>query len=287
MPLVESASRLLSSDPFVFYTLAAALFLAVISLVQGWLILDVIAIIQPHGLFHVTLAVLLAFMLVLAQGGLVTALVNRGFEAPQSVSRMLEVVSYLPLYVIALAYGPSAGLLAALLFAAFGSESGALGYPEMILVLELVVVGWFAIAPSPFRYRWAGPFNVAVAYLLTWATAGAAYLDYLTGQGLLFRTHLHYHAEPVVGLVICLLLLLLIRPSVYLRVFKGSRLNPQRCAPQSVALQPVARRPMTAEERAMIEPTLPRLTRSEQRERHQFIDPRQTNVLDDSGKRRR
>jgi hypothetical protein len=281
---IESASHLLQGDPFVFYTLAAALLLLGISLIQGWLRLDFIAVIQPYGLFHLTLAVLCAFLLVLALAFLTDPLAARDFETRNLISRMLAPVPRLPLYIIALAYGPSAGLLAALLFAAFGSDSGELGYLGMLLGLELIVIGWFAIAPSPFRHRWAGPFNVAVAYLLTWATAGAAYLDYLTGHGLLLQTHLNYHAAHVVGLGICLLLLFCILPEMYRRLFAGSRLNPHWYINQPGGLKRVT---VNTREKTMIEPALPQLTRSDQRKRHRLIDPRQTKILDNRGKGRR
>lgn len=277
MRFIEGASQLLQGDPFVFYTLAAALLLLGISLVQGWLRLDFVAVIQPYGLFHVTLAVLCAFLLVLALAFLTDQLAARDFEARNLISRLLAAVPRLPLYIIALAYGPSAGMLAALLFAAFGSDSGELGYLEMLLGLELIVTGWFAIAPSPFRYRWAGPFNVAVAYLLTWATAGAAYLDYLTGQGLLLQTHLNYHAEHVVGLGICLLLLFFIRPKTYRRLFAGSRLNPAFTSAPLKVVSAVA----GVRNEGLLEPTLPQLSRVQRRKRPPLINPEQTQITGD------
>src|SRR5690606_38990748 len=87
---------------------------------------------------------------------------------------LLAGLHRLPLYVVALAYGPSAGLLAAGLFSAFASSTLLPGLDEAVLALELVVLGWLAIYPSPRSTRWAGPLNAALAYLLAWGTAGIA-----------------------------------------------------------------------------------------------------------------
>lgn len=253
---MQDGLALLSRDPFLFYTLAAALLLLSISLLQGWLKGDLLAILAAQGLFHLTLAVLAAFVLTLAQRAL-------GLGA-------LALLPRLPLYLIALAYGPSAGAAAALLYAAFGSD-GALGYPELLLLLELSVIGWLAIAPSPFHHRWAGPLNVAVGYALTWATAGAAYLDHLTGQGLNWRLHAAHHSGLGWGLALCLAALLLISPARYRRQFADSRLHPD--------WQPLIG--YRRGRRALAEPQLPKLSRGTRRRHRRLPTPKQALWRDD------
>ncbi len=205
-----------SRDPFLFYTLTAALFLAAVSLGTGWLRQDFVAILRPHGLLAVVLAVLAGFSLLWLPREL-------GLALPAWLS---EGASRFPLYLVALAYGPSAGLLAALLFAAFATSSSLPGLPEAVLALELTVLGWFAVAPSPRRYRWAGPLGVLLAYLLTWATGGSAMLQYLTGNGAAWATQWSYQQPLLGGVLFACLLLLLVGPEAYRRLFPGSRILP-------------------------------------------------------------
>ena len=140
---------------------------------------------------------------------------------------MLVGLSRFPLYVIALAYGPSAGLLAAGLFAAFATTGLLPGWSEAVLALELVVLGWFALEPSPRRYRWAGPLDAAVAYLLAWATGGSALLQALSGEGMSLGAQLAYHLPGLPGVTLSMALLALVSPALYARFFPTSRIKPK------------------------------------------------------------
>ena len=210
-----------SADPFFFYTLLAAVFLAVVSLGSGWRRADFLAVLRPQGLFRVTVAVLVAFLVVLLADTLQGQVENRFWiEELQGLSR-------LPLYVVTLAYGPSAGLLAAGLFAAFATASGWPGWPEAVLALELVVLGWFALAPSPRTARWAGPAGALLAYFLAWSTGGAALLQSVSGDGAVLAAHVAYHQDGALGTVLSMVLLFLFGPHMYDRVFPNSRIAPR------------------------------------------------------------
>jgi hypothetical protein len=224
--MLQSIVELFARDPFLGYTLLAALFLGLISLFTGWLKLDFMALLQPRALLHVAVAVLLATLMTLGQRLLIpsdTTLTTAGFSIPVEA---LQGLSRLPLYLVTLAYGPSIGLVSAGLFAAFASTSGALGWAEAVLALELVVLGWFAIAPSPFKVRWAGPLNVIFAYFLAWATGGSAYLQYATQKGMSLSTHINYHLPILLGIALSAFFLLWIGPKIYRQAFKDSRIAP-------------------------------------------------------------
>jgi hypothetical protein len=220
-------AELFQRDPFLGYTLVAALFLGIVSLVTGWLRLDFLAVFQPKGLFHVAVAVIVAIVFSLvSQSALAPFTANAAVGETSLTLSLLRGLSRLPLYIVALAYGPTAGLLAAGLFAAFATTSGTLGWAEAVLALELVVLGWFAIAPSPFKLRWAGPMNVVLAYFLAWATGGSAYLQHLTKRATELSIHWEHHQTLLVGIFLSVLVLFLLRPKVYQSFFAGSRIAP-------------------------------------------------------------
>ena len=214
-----------SADPFFFYTLVAALFLAVVSLASGWRRADFLAVLRPQGLFRLTVAVLVAFLVVwsvdILQGSK-----DGAWEGLRGLSR-------LPLYVVTLAYGPSAGLLAAGLFAAFATTASWPGWPEAVLALELVVLGWFALAPSPRKARWAGPAGALSAYFLAWSTGGAALLQSSSGEGAVLAAHLAYHQGGALGTALSTALLFFVGPGVYEHFFADSRIAPRPPSPNS------------------------------------------------------
>jgi hypothetical protein len=235
-PMLQPILELFASDPFVGYTLLAALFLGLISLVSGWGKLDFMALFQPRALMHVTVAVLLAALLTLGQRLFVpgdATLTTAGLVIP---AEALQGLSRLPLYLVALAYGPSIGLISAGLFAAFATTSGNLGWSEAVLALELVTLGWFAIAPSPFKVRWAGPLNVMLSYFLAWATGGSAFLQYTTQRGMDFSTHLNYHLPILLGVALSALFLLFVGPELYKQAFKDSRIAPAIPKPSTIVI---------------------------------------------------
>lgn len=210
--------ELFGRDPMLAYSLTAALFLAVVALISGWLRGDVLLLFQPLPLLQVCAAVALAALLLVGQRWLLMALPALPDWLPtvSEVGWPLAGTYRLPLYALSLALGSSAGLLAALLFAAFHSEA-VLAWAQAILALELLLVGWLAIAPSPYRQRWATALNIVLAYTLTQLTAGVAWLhwqgslDYATGLGWLERS--------AGGMLLSALLLTFLAPHSYSRLF--------------------------------------------------------------------
>ena len=218
--------QVFQQDPFFVYTFIAALFLGVVSLVTGWLRLDFLVLFQGKSLVHIALAVIAAIAITLISQPLpapFTANATTG-ETVTSLS-LLSGLSRLPLYLIALAYGPTPGLVAAGLLALFAMISGTLGWSEAVLALELTVLGWFAIAPSAYKVRWAGPLNVLLAYGLAWATGGSAYLQHLTKRGTELSTHWQYHQPFILGVLLSALLLYFVVPTMYQR-FLRTRASP-------------------------------------------------------------
>lgn len=232
MPELQSALELLGRDPFLAYSLLAAVFLMSVSLGSGWSRLDFAGTLRPTGLFHVSMSVLLAIGLMILSitlnallHGLPYEPVQRLLGVAESTAWPLGGLSRLPLYIIALAYGPTAGLLAAGFFAAFTAQTVLPGWPEAVLALELTVLGWLGIYPSAYQYRWAGPFNVVVAYGLAWGTAGLALLH--MDKGAVTVADLWAQHQPVLGgVVLSLVLLFLVGPASYRALFRLSRITP-------------------------------------------------------------
>jgi hypothetical protein len=221
------AFRLLD-DPILGYSLLAALFLVAVSLASGWVRLDFLAVLRPLGLLHVVLAVLVAVLLLVAVQALRPALAASDAEWLRQLAASAywpaHGLSRLPLYLLALGYGPTAGLLAAGLFAAFGAQ-GMPHWQEAVLGLELVLIGWLAIYPSPFRHRWAGPFNALVGYALAWLTAGVALLQLERGSVTL--TNFVAQQQPMIaGALLSVLLLFALGPTSYRTLFRLSRITP-------------------------------------------------------------
>jgi len=217
LPRLWSAA---SADPVLFYSLASAVLLAVVSLYSGLSRLDFFALLNPRTLLRVVSAVALAFVL--------RALAESTAAAPDSLAALLlPGLHRLPLYVVALAYGPTAGLLVAVLFAAFASSTLLPGLNEAVLALELVVLGWLAIYPSPRASRWAGPFDAALAYALAWGTAGIAMLTY-QGVFVTLGALVALHADVWPGVALSCVLLAALPPAAYRLAFPGSRLAPRQ-----------------------------------------------------------
>jgi hypothetical protein len=218
----------LLDDPILGYSLLAALFLAAVSLASGWVRLDFLAVLRPLGLLHVVLAVLVAVLLLVAMQALRSALATSDTEWLRQLASSdywpAHGLSRLPLYLLALGYGPTAGLLAAGLFAAFGAQ-GMPHWREAVLGLELMLIGWLAIYPSPFRHRWAGPFNVLVGYALAWLTAGVALLQ-LERESVTLANFVIQQQPIVVGALLSGLLLFAAGPASYRAFFRLSRITP-------------------------------------------------------------
>lgn len=207
----------LGEDPRIVYSLAAAALLALVSLVSGLGRLDAAVLLRPGTLLRFCAGVLLAATL--------TLLAQAWFSGALAVG-LAAGLALVPLYLLALAYGPTVGLLAGALFAAATAAGRYPGWPEAILALELTVLGWLAISPSPRRTRWAGPVGAALAHALTLGTAGVAYAVWRGGQvnlaGLLAE-----QAPVLPGLVAAWALLALFGPGFYERRLPASRIAPR------------------------------------------------------------
>lgn len=211
----------LREDPRLVYSLAAAALLAAVSLISGWGRLDFLALRRPATLLRLGLGVAVSFALAaLAASPALLSLGDDGLAAS-----LVQGLARAPLYVLALGYGPTMGLLAGALSAAATASGPFPGWPEAVLTLELVILGWLAISPSPRRYRLAGPVGAALAYLLANGTAGVAHQVWLTGD-LSLAVLLAQHALALPGLLLAWLLLTALGPTLYTRFLPGSRIDP-------------------------------------------------------------
>lgn len=206
----------LGDDPLLVYSLAAAALLAFVSLVSAVGRLDFAALLRPRALVALCCAVLLAFAGV--------ALAELALTDPELEGLALGAARF-PLYVVALAFGPTVGLAAGALFAAATAVGPFPGWSEAILCLELLVLGWLAIYPSPRAVRWAGPLDALLAHVFTAGTAGVAFLAWRDGSVSLAALLAEQRAA-LPGLLIAWALLALLSPRFYRRAFPGSRIAP-------------------------------------------------------------
>lgn len=213
----------LEADPVLAYSLLAAALLAAVSLVTAWLRLDLVALFRPRILLRVAGCVVLAFAM---HTGVSQA---AALGAPDGLVQLLLPLYRLPLYLVTLAYGPSVGLFTAVLYAAFQASGPMPGWNEVLLGLELVVLGWLAIYPSPRTDRWAGPFNALLAYALAWGTGGLALLEARSGAVTASGVW-QQHASDAAGLLLLVVLLSAFGPGVYQRWFPNSRIAPRPSA---------------------------------------------------------
>jgi len=217
------AVQLLQREPVLGYSLLASLLLAAVSLSSGLARLDLVVLAKASVLLRVVILVALAAGLRTLSEGTDNALLQG----------VITGAWQLPLYLLALGYGPSVGLAAAGLMAAITVSSN---WGEALLALQLLILGWLAIYPSPRHYRWAGPLNVALAYGLTWMTGGIA-LTYATSGA----AQIAFWAErqpELVGLALAMAALLLFRPNFYRTFFAASQLTPP-AAPRTRSRQPM------------------------------------------------
>jgi hypothetical protein len=209
----------LAADPVVFYSACAGLLLALVSLVTGLLRGDVLVLFRPRLALRVLGAVLLGFLLAVAAEWL------GGVAAGQWPAGLLRALARVPLYVVALAFGPSVGLFAGALFAAATAGGEFPGPAEALFAFELVVLGWLAIYPSPRLARWAGPFDMVMARTLTWGTGGVAWLTLRDGEVSLAGLVESSSRWPW-GLLVAAVALYLIAPRWYGAAFPHSRIAP-------------------------------------------------------------
>ena len=209
----------LLADPLALYPALAALLLASVSLASGLLRGDVLALARPLPVAWVVLAVAACWALQRA----LTNLAPAGWE-------ILPTVALAPLALIALAYGPTPALVALALAAAWvglpEGQQGADGDARLWLQgLELVVLGWLAIAPSPRRWPLVAGAYLLLAHVLTWATAGIAWVVVVSGD-LTLETMRDQHGFGFVGLAVVGLLLASLPPRSWRSLFPGSSIAP-------------------------------------------------------------
>lgn len=172
MPALEgvtpAALRELLGDPLRAYTLAAAALLGGVAVGTGLLRGELRLLGRAHVWVVAALAALAALGLAVAGDAVAAALPGETWP--------LEGVRRLPLYVVALGYGPLLGVVAAALFLPVEAVRAPIAAGEAILLLEAAVVGWLALAPSPRQHRLVAPIAVVLGWGLAWLTAGSALL---------------------------------------------------------------------------------------------------------------
>lgn len=257
----------LADDPRIIYSLAAAVLLALVSVVSGVGRLDAVSLFRPAVLLRVCVAVAAAFALVVLAQALPPDL--------QALYPYVTGLALLPLYVVALAYGPSAGLVAGALFSAATAVGPYPGWGEAILILQLLVLGWLAMSPSPRSLRWAGPFNALLAHTLAAGTAGVAFLTWRDGN-VTASSMLAEQATTVTALLLPLVLLLAFGPGFYARFFPHSRIAPRISRPTEPEIRVhetlhLAKEPRARTAVATLD--LPALDRSGLRRRRRLVEP--------------
>ncbi|MEX2534210.1 MAG: hypothetical protein WD273_01305 [Trueperaceae bacterium] len=215
MPDLEPLVALFVDDPILGYSLLAALFLALVSVTAGLSRLDLAALGEPQPALMCALCVAAAVLL--------RFLIYGDLSVTPGPQPLLAGLEHFPLVLAALAYGPTPGLVVAALYASFGAQGALPAAREGVLALELALVGWLAIYPSPREHRWAGPLNAVLAYALAWATAGLALSQWQFGalgpEGPLAR-----HAGAWPGVLASAVVLLAVSPGAYRRFFPQSRI---------------------------------------------------------------
>lgn len=213
-------------EPLVAYPLGAAALLTVASLGSGLLRLDFLTLLRARILLRLLAGVALGFLVMV-----VAELLG---PLPLDQLLLFEGAARIPLYVVALAYGPTAGLAAGALFSAATASGAYPGVNEALFAFELMVVGWLAIYPSPRISRWAGPLNAAFGFALASFTARLVLhgLAVTSGDGAItrgaaavFQFGLQLSPE-LPGLTVAWLLLYFVKPAWYERFMPFSPIAP-------------------------------------------------------------
>lgn len=205
-------------DPVFAYALLAAALLALVSLGSAVARRDVAALARPRILLRVVGAVVATFGLVA-----LAAAVDPRWQLP------LRGLAPTPLALVALAYGPGVGLATAALSAGLQAGGGLPGWPQAVGALELTVLGWLAIYPSPRSNRWAGPFDLLLAHALAWGTGGLALMA--AHGAAVTPAALWNEQRPLLpGVLAGALLLAAVPPAAYRRAFPHSRIAPDDAA---------------------------------------------------------
>ena len=206
----------LLAGPLALYPALAALLLAAVGLASGLLRGDVLALARPVPVAWVLLSVPASWA------------VQRFGEVPALSGWDVATLAFAPLALIALAYGPTPALVALALTAAWvglpASPEALHGAYGWLLGLELVVLGWLAIAPSPRSWRFiAGPY-LLLAHTLTIATAGLASVVLTSGPPTL-ASFAAQHARPTWELLALAAALALLPPAAWRSAFPHASLG--------------------------------------------------------------
>jgi hypothetical protein len=153
-------------DPLVRSALLAAGLLAVAALAGGAARRDLGALARPAGGAALAAALLAAV-------GLTTA-ASAATRLPGDLATLALGAERLPLYLLALGYGPGVGLIGVVAWSATTPGPWLADVGQARLALEVLLVGWVALAPSPRRRRWAAPLAVLLGWTLATATLGLA-----------------------------------------------------------------------------------------------------------------
>ena len=207
----------LSADPLAAYPALAALLLASVAIASGLLRGDVLALARPAPVAWGIAAVGATWLLQGAATGL-----------PVAWSDTVAAAALAPIAIIAVAYGPTPALVTlALVHAWVGLPpypSAAVGpVGGLFSGLELALLGWLAIAPSPRRYPLLAGLYLLLAHAFTWATAGLAWLVVTHGD-LSLAAATDTHGMRFGAVAATATVLALVPPSWWRRAFPGSAL---------------------------------------------------------------
>jgi hypothetical protein len=205
----------LLSDPLATYPALAALLLAAVALATGVLRGDAVALTR-------SVPVLWLFGL----GGITYLAVAALPLLPAAAAEPLAGLVRLPVYLYALAYGAIPGVILAALLAAFVPVPHVHPWGPAVLGLEVLVIGWLAVWPSPRVHRACGPIYALLGYALAWATLGISAQSISDGPFTLEAMQ-DLHGSVPWGVAIAALMLSLVSPAAYQRAFPDSRLRPE------------------------------------------------------------
>lgn len=207
----------LFSDPLALYPALAALLLALVGVASGLLRGDLLALTRPWSVVVIVASVAGVWGLDVALAPL-----DPVWRSPAGD------LALAPLFLIALAYGPTPALVALALTVAWVGlpEHGSVGRAPAqvwLLALQLTILGWLAIAPN-VRRSWgvAGVYLIA-AHVLTWSTAGLAWTAVRYG-GVSLALLEREHGLRLEGLALLTVAVALLPPLLWRALFRGSPL---------------------------------------------------------------
>lgn len=219
VPTTTQLFELLSLNPKLAYLFAATVLLAGMAVVGGVARRDFSILGVRSAAIKTLVAVVVAVLLTYA-GSTIQSL---DFSDASSTWWPTELFR-LPLYLLALAYGPSLGLLVGVGYLVFSSPLALPDPPSGVLLLELVSIGWLSIYPSPARFRWAGPFNAILAYGLAWLTGGLTLAE-LGPDPMTLDAIVDTHGGSVTGVLVTAAALACVGPQRYRSWFPESRIH--------------------------------------------------------------